>query len=130
VTYKGLVNPIALHYNSIGLARVQLPAGPQDDSFKVHLFTRIIDDLDGVTEYKLNNSIIVNPNFDVANTCLNEMLNNKNTKTFVKQLFTGNLQQTTQNIISLSSTLNQLSSSNQVFTLRGIIRIFFNFQET
>ena len=119
VTYKGLTNPIALHYNSIGLARVQLPAGPQDDSYKVYLFTRIIDDLGGVTEYKLNSSIIVNPNFDVANTCLNEMLDKKNTKTFVKQLFTGNLQQTTQNIISLASTLNQLNSSNQVF--------FFNF---
>jgi hypothetical protein len=100
-----------LSFNTNGYERVLLPAGPQDDSFNVYIFVRIIDDLGGVTEYKISSPIIVEPNFYVANAYLNDMLNNKNTKTFIKQLFTGNLQQTAQNVISYATNLNQINKN-------------------
>ena len=101
-----------MSFNENGYVRVQLPAGPQDDSYKIYLFVRIIDDLGGVTEYKLGSPIVVEPDFVFVTSYLNDMLDNKNTKTFIKQLFTGNLQQTTQNIISYASNLNQINTSN------------------
>ena len=100
-----------MSFNGNGYERVLLPAGPQDDSYKVYIFVRIIDDLGGVTEYKISSPIIVEPNFYVASAYLDDMLNNKNTKTFIKQLFTGNLQQTSQNVISFATNLNQINTN-------------------
>ena len=103
-----------MSFNTNGYERVLLPAGPQDDSYKVYVFVRVIDDLGGVAEYKISSPIIVEPNFYAANAYLSDMLNNKNTKTFIKQLFTGNLQQTAQNVISFATNLNQIKINNPI----------------
>lgn len=47
----------------------------------------------------------------MANDLLNDLINNKNSLEFMKQLNSGNLQVSTQNILSFASTLNALIPS-------------------
>lgn len=117
MSYKGLINPIALNFNKIGLARVQLPPGPADDSHKVFIHVRIIDNFGGTTEHQILSPIFVQPNFNLATSFLNEISNNKNTKTFIKQLYAANLQQTTQNIISFATNLNLFKLNNNSYSV-------------
>ena len=103
VTYKGLLNPIALNFNKNGFIKVKLPVGPAEDSNKVYIFIRIIDDFGGVTLYTINDPIIVNPNVSLARGLLNEMGINSNLNYFIKQILTGNLQVCSENILTLMS---------------------------
>lgn len=110
VDYTNLPNPIAINYNPNGILRVQLPVGPDYDSYKLKISIKIIDDLNGVTQTELPHHIRVYPNPSLTKTYLSQLNNDESKEFFVKQLQTGNLQTCSFNLISLSSCLNSNSS--------------------
>ena len=86
-TYSGNLNFISLNYNSNGQISLQLPQGPQSDSYKIYLSVNIIDDTNGVTNYYVkNNPIIVKPNDALALSLMQSIIANDQNNQFISVL--------------------------------------------
>ena len=106
----GLDEPKTLNYNSKGFVSLQLPQGPQSDSYFIYLSVNIIDDSDGKTNFPIKTPIQVLP---CNSTSLFELIlgvtNGSRTKmmtTMMMELNSGNLNLISKNIITLSTYLN------------------------
>lgn len=91
----------------MGTIRVLLPAGPSEDSYKIYLYIRIIDDSNGFTTFKINNPVQVFINKSTIETTIAN-LNGLTNCPFVNSLQTGNLQEVAQTGQSLAMTLNSM----------------------
>jgi len=112
-TYSGNLNLISLNYNSNGQISLQLPQGPQSDSYKIYLSVNVIDDTNGVTSYNLkNNPIIVKPNDALAQSLMQSMKANDQSNQFIAGLNSGNLNLIAANVIALSSVFNAESDGS------------------
>lgn len=98
-------------YNPEGMISVQLPQGPDYDSFKIYLFVNIIDDSGGITVYKLLNPVYVYPNEEATYRVVNEILENNPRSLIVTNLNSGNLK-TVTNFVSILST--QINMQNMI----------------
>jgi len=97
-----------LNYNSNGYLTIQLPQGPQSDSYFVYLSVNIIDDFNGKTTSQLPMPVQVLPNNNDSNIFEAILTNNGeslNTETMI-ELNSGNLNLISKNVISLSNALN------------------------
>ncbi len=104
----GLPSPLTLNYNSNGYLTIQLPQGPQSDSYFVYLSVNIIDDFNGKTTSQLPMPVQVLPNNNDSNIFEAILTNNGeslNTETMI-ELNSGNLNLISKNVISLSNALN------------------------
>jgi len=90
---------------------VQLPQGPEYDSYRIYLFVNIIDDSGGITVYKLVNPIYVYPNKEATDQVINEILDNNPRSLIVTNLNSGNLK-TVTNFVSVLST--QINMQNMI----------------
>jgi hypothetical protein len=107
------LNLISLNYNSNGKISLQLPQGPQSDSYKIYLSVNIIDDTNGVTNYYVkNNPIIVKPNEALALSLMQSVKKNDQNNQFMAGLNSGNLNMVAANIIALSSVFNTESEAS------------------
>ena len=97
-------NPLTLNYNSNGILKLQLPQGPQIDSYFVRLLVNIIDDSNGKTVFNLTTPIQVLPN-NSSNVFESLIYNNASNQQRI-ELNSGNLNLISKNVISLSNTLN------------------------
>lgn len=108
--YTGNPNPIALNYNSNGKITLQLPQGPDTDSYFIYLFVNIIDDTDGTTVYLLPTPVTVKPNNQLANSLAESISSNDASSPMVIELNSGNLNLVSKNVISLATVFNIQSS--------------------
>lgn len=137
-TYLGNSNPIFLDQISFGVSRFQLPNGPQADAYKIQIYVQILDDSDGITEFRLPNSLIVKPNNNLVNNLSNDLLNSNNDQnsSLISNLKTGNIQTTTTFISSFVSMLDSSSisaSANQSTNSSNLnsnnqVRLVLNFK--
>jgi hypothetical protein len=105
-TYSGNTNPLSINYNSLGIGNLQLPQGPQSDSYHIYLSVNIFDDTNGVTTYSLSNPVVVLPNTNLlsdSSTNLQLML----------ELNSGNVNLVARNSIAMASGLNMQFNSSQ-----------------
>jgi hypothetical protein len=107
----GNLNPILLNNTSSGVSSFQLPNGPKDDSYKMQIYVEIIDDSDGLTQFRIQNNIIVQPNDQLINNLSNDLLNSTSSS-LINNLKNGDLQSTTSFISSFTSMLDSSTSSN------------------
>jgi hypothetical protein len=110
--YSGNPNPIALNYNSNGVITLQLPQGPDTDSFFIYLFVNVIDDTDGTTVYFFPTPVTVKPNDALASSLANSIASNDANSPLVLELNSGNLNLVSKNVIALATVFNMQSSSN------------------
>jgi len=101
-----------LNYNSDGVLPVQLPQGPDYDSYKIYLFVNVIDDSYGTTVYNLPDPVYVYPNREIADNLLNEILADSPRSTIVTSLSSGNLKTVANFVTTLSTQLNIQSAMN------------------
>ena len=100
-----------LNKTSSSISSFQLPNGPQDDSYKIQIYVEIFDDSDGLTQFNIQNSLIVKPNDELINSLSNDLLNSTNSL-LINNLKNGNLQSTTLFISSFTSMLDSSSLSS------------------
>ena len=93
---------------------MQLPQGPDFDSYKIYLSVYVIDDTGGVTIYSLPNTVIVMPNLNVASDLTASILNNDTTCQTLLELNSGNLNLVSKNVIALTTVFNLQSSENSI----------------
>ena len=104
---------ISLNYNSNGQISLQLPQGPQSDSYKIYLSVNVIDDTNGMTSINVkNNPIIVKPNDALAQSLMQSMKANDQSNQFIAGLNSGNLNLIAANVIALSSVFNAESDAS------------------
>lgn len=85
---------------------IQLPQGPQSDSYKLYLFVNIIDDSLGVTVYNISTPVQVNQNQNLASSLLNDVLTNNPFSSFLNNLQSGNLYVMAKTIIGIACVFN------------------------
>jgi hypothetical protein len=111
-TYSGNLNLISLNFNSNGRISLQLPQGPQSDSYKIYLSVNVIDDTNGITNYYVkNNPIIVIPDDALAQSLRQSMRANDQNNQFIAGLNSGNLNLIAANVIAMSSVYNAESEA-------------------
>ncbi len=81
-----------------------LPQGPEYDSYNMHIFIRIIDDSNGVSEYLIPTPVNVVPL--TLLTLMNEINNDDPLSESNKKLYEGDLLEASQIISYLSIMLN------------------------
>ena len=111
-TYLGNNNPIGLSFDYNGSVTVQLPAGPAYDNYELNLFVAVFDDLNGPTIFYLNETVIVNIDMPLIDGIVSSILTNDLSSAIVSVLSSGSIKDASNNIISLSSTLNVLASES------------------
>ena len=109
--YSNNSTPIAINFNNMGVLKSQLPQGLESNSFKLFLFVQIIDDSDAITIFDLKNPITVKPRPDYLANVSKQLLDNPENSSFLKMLKNADLQQSSRNIISISSMLNDQNSN-------------------
>ena len=95
-----------MNYNSNGDLYIQLPQGPDYDSYKLYLFVNIIDDTYGVTVYNITQPVTVMPNDNLANNLAASIASNDPNSPFLQDLNSGNLNLVAKNVIALTSVFN------------------------
>ena len=105
-TYSGNVNPISINFNSLGIGNLQLPQGPESDSYFIYLSVNIIDDTNGVTTFTLPNPVVVLPNSDLLS------ISSTNTQ-LMTELNSGNVNLVASNAIAIANGLNMQFNSSQ-----------------
>ena len=108
-SYSGLDSPLTLNYNSNGVISLQLPQGPQSDSYYIYLSVNVIDDSDGSTTFTISSPVQVLPN---NNTGIFESIlaDKSSSQTILEQLNSGNLNLISSTVISLANSLNNQNS--------------------
>jgi hypothetical protein len=91
---------------------LQLPQGPDTNSFSIYLFVNVIDDTYGTTVYFLTTSVTVKPNDALASSLANSIASNGANSPLVLELNSGNLNLVSKNVIALATVFNMQSSSN------------------
>lgn len=86
-----------------GEATLQLPNGPQSDSYKISLIVDITDNSDGTTQYNISTPVTVLPNYALISSLSAEILNNGN---LIQTLGSGSLQSAICFINSFINVLN------------------------
>jgi hypothetical protein len=104
--YQGNSNPIALNYNQRGELSIQLPQGPQSDSFRLYLFVNIIDDSLGVAVYNISTPVQVMPNQNLTSSLINDVLANNPSSPILRNLQSGNLNVMAKTVIGVASLFN------------------------
>ncbi len=112
VTYSSNQNPIVINYNSVGIASIQLPQGPESDSYKIYLFVNIIDDSTGTTVYLISTPVVVTPNDQLTDDLTTMLATNDPSSQINLELNSGNLNLVAKNVIALTSVFNIQSRSN------------------
>ena len=104
----GLDEPKTLNYNSNGFVSLQLPQGPQSDSYFIYLSVNVIDDSDGKTNFPIKTPVQVLPcNTTSLFESILEVANGSSSQTMMMmELNSGNLNLISKNIITLSTSLN------------------------
>ena len=108
----GNLNKISLNYNSVGQISLQLPQGPQTDSYKIYLSVNIIDDTYGLTTYSIINPVIVSPNNALIDGLMQSITNNELNNQMMIDMNSNNLNMVAANTIALSTFFN-IQSQNQ-----------------
>lgn len=117
------MNLISLNYNTNGQINVQLPQGPQIDSYKIYLSVNIIDDTHGLTTFTLNSPVIVIPNDALTLSLTQSMLNNDQSNQMIKDMNSNNLNIIASNAIALSTVLNaQNETTNETNNEKAYMR--------
>ena len=81
-----------------------LPQGPEYDSYNMHIFVRIIDDSNGVSEYLISTPLNVLPL--ASSTLIDEIINEDPLSDSNKKLYQGDLLEACKVIYYLSIMLN------------------------
>jgi hypothetical protein len=100
-----------LNYNKKGDLFIQLPQGPEYDSYKLYLFVNIIDDTYGTIVYNITQPVTVMPNDNLANDLAASISTNDPNSAFLRDLNSGNLNLVAKNVIALSFVFNIQSLS-------------------
>ena len=95
-----------MNYNSVGIGNLQLPQGPQSDSYFIYLSVNIIDDTNGVTNFVLSNPVVVLPNTNL----LSDASSNRQLMT---ELNSGNVDLVSRNALAIAMGLNMQFNSSQ-----------------
>ena len=96
------MNWISLDFNSNGETSLQLPQGPQTDTYKIYLSVDIIDDAKGVSHYNITTPVTVNPNVPLLQSLTNSILSNGMSNQVMTSLNSGDFVLVTNNVIALS----------------------------
>lgn len=98
---------MALSYNADGILAVQLPQGPESDSYKLYIYVNIIDESYGFTTYHVAKPVQVYPNTELVEKLLKTSLTNDPRNQAVVNLNTGNLKTVASFVTTLTTEINQ-----------------------
>lgn len=88
---------------------IQLPQGPDTDSYRQYIFVNIIDDSNGITVYYIETPIVVMPNDELTIQLINSIANNDVNSQLMIDLNSGNMNVISKNVMALSSVFNTQS---------------------
>ena len=109
-------------YAKDGIFITQLPQGSELDDYKMNIYVQIIDNDNGVTIFNFENQIKAEPNMTEISGIF-DGLSGGNTEVIGK-MFGGSPQQVTQNLLSLSATLNtQAKAANSSSNGRNYFKL-------
>jgi hypothetical protein len=112
-----------LNYNSNGVFRLQLLQGPQIDSYFIYILVNIIDDSNGKTVFNLKTPIQVLPNNNID--VFDSIIYNNASNQQIIELYSGNLNLISKNVIFLSNTLNTQNLSSLSNDQKASMREYF-----
>ncbi len=114
---------MTLNYNSNGVFRLQLLQGPQIDSYFIYILVNIIDDSNGKTVFNLKTPIQVLPNNNID--VFDSIIYNNASNQQIIELYSGNLNLISKNVIFLSNTLNTQNLSSLSNDQKASMREYF-----
>jgi len=100
---------MSISYNSLGVGNLQLPQGPQSDSYQIYLSVNIFDDTNGVTTFSLPSPVVVLPNTNL----LSDPSSNVQLMT---ELNSGNVNLVARNVIAIATGFNMQFNLSQTST--------------
>jgi len=98
---------LALSYNADGILAVQLPQGPESDSYHLYVFVNIIDESYGFTTYHIDKPVQVFPNTELVEQLFKTSLTKDPRNQAVVSLNTGNLKTVSSFVTTLTTEINQ-----------------------
>lgn len=102
---------MVLSYNSEGSIAIPLPEGLANDSYKLTLYVKVIDDFEGISSYTVG-TVTVLPNVTLTTELINQFFDTSGTNSVYQVLKSGNLSIVSQFIISMSIALDSQASSS------------------
>jgi len=108
-----------LGFNKNGKIKVKLPQGPKYDSNRLYLHVRVIDNDNGAKIYYLTNAITVLPERQYVDILIESFLQDNPLSVFNQDLSIGSFQKSLQNILFISSYLNEESLENRLFYIQN-----------
>jgi len=113
-TNSGNSNWVSLNSNTNGQIDLQLPLGPQADTYKIYLSVKIKDNDNGVTTHTIATPVIVMPNDTSVQFFYQSILANITSNQVMMSLNSGDLNLVTSNAIALSFLINtaQINASD------------------
>ena len=105
---------IGLGSSNNGILSTQLPLGAAYDSYYLRIYVQIIDNDNGITYYTIPIQLQVTADLESAQSIFNQIENLDSSSSFIAKLFNGRSQDNIQAILTLSSILNSMSSSDKV----------------
>ncbi len=97
---------MALSYNTDGILAVQLPQGPESDSYNLYIYVNIIDESYGFTTYHLATPVQVYPNVEMVEKLLKTSMTKDPRNQAVVNLNTGNLKTVASFVTTLTTEIN------------------------
>ncbi len=85
---------------------IQLPLGPEYDSYKIYIFVHVIDDGNGRSIFNITKPVRVYPNKNLTSSIIQDILDLEPSSEFLQELNDKDLQKAAKNIIGLSNSLN------------------------
>ena len=125
--------PIKLGYNTNGEFYIQLPQGASSDSNNIYLFVKIVDNLECVSIFSINSTVVVADNKNSVTSIANEVLNYSvstdllKLSTFAQDIYSGDTKFVTKSVILLTTILNKDNSNQVSYQLKIENYNFYNF---
>jgi hypothetical protein len=118
---------INLGFSKNGNIKVKLPQGPKYDNNQLYLHVRVVDNDNGAQVYYLPNAITVLPERQYINMLIESFIQDNPFSIFNQEMSIGLFQKSLQNVLFISSYLNEEFEENRIPYLQNSkINIFVN----
>jgi hypothetical protein len=114
-----------LGFNKNGKIKVKLPQGPRYDSNRLYLHVRVVDNDNGAQIYYLPNAITVLPERQYVDMLIDSFIQDNPLSIFNQELSIGSFQKSLQNVLFISSYLNEESLENRLSYLENSNKLSF-----
>lgn len=102
---------MAINYNSKSFITVQLPQGPDNDAYKMTLYVKVVDDMEGIASFPVG-TVTVLPNATHTDELVNQFFVTNGTTSVNQVLKSGSLSTCGQFVTSLGVAIDSQASTS------------------